>query len=188
MTPSSCLWSIEGVVSGDVLFIGNISFLTLPLPAAQAHTFWLPAGCKPTSSLEKIAASIFDFHSKNLWCDKDRADDRSLNVDLPAVGVEEVIPQRGIKRRRVGRGGGDGAEWWIQIRREGEHADLGMPFHWDKDEQLLERHGALVCPAVSTVTYLSDYGAPTVVFKVLSVRKRFECILTRTIRSAPLKV
>lgn len=168
--------------SSEIFLFPNTSSDCCLLYAAQAQTFWLPAGCKPTTSLEKIAASIFDFHAKNLWCDQDRVNDRSLNTNLPAVGneVREVTPHRGIKRPRLSRGGGDvkarddcsdvetGAEWWVQIRTEGEHADLGMPFHWDKDEQLLERRGALVYPAVSTVTYLGDNGAPTVVFKVLS--------------------
>ncbi|CAN0121109.1 unnamed protein product, partial [Hapterophycus canaliculatus] len=30
-----------------------------------------------------------------------------------------------------------GAEWWVQLREEGHHEDLGMPFHWDKDENLV---------------------------------------------------
>lgn len=59
-----------------------------------------------------------------------------------------------------------GAEWWIQIREEGHHANLGMPFHWDKDERLLEQVGVTICPMVSTVTYLTDHGAPTMVLEV----------------------
>ena len=39
-----------------------------------------------------------------------------------------------------------------------------IPPHWDKDEVLREETGLWVFPAVSTVTYLSDAGAPTAVF------------------------
>lgn len=59
-----------------------------------------------------------------------------------------------------------GAEWWVQVREEGHHSDLGMPFHWDKDEELMEQKGVVVCPAISTVTYLTDFGAPTAVLEV----------------------
>ncbi|CAN0469945.1 unnamed protein product, partial [Hapterophycus canaliculatus] len=33
-------------------------------------------------------------------------------------------------------------------------------------ENLVETNGVVVCPQVSTVTYLTDYGAPTVVLEV----------------------
>lgn len=73
----------------------------------------------------------------------------------------------GKKRPRCrGNGAKSGAEWWIQIREEGRHSNLGMPFHWDKDERLLEQQGEVVCPAISTVTYLTEEGAPTVVLEV----------------------
>ncbi|CAM9715028.1 unnamed protein product, partial [Ascophyllum nodosum] len=112
------------------------------------QTFWLPAGCKPTTSLEKIASSIFNFHANNLRRGEVGVNNGSLNTRGDHLGAES------------------GVEWWVQIRKEDYHADLGMPFHWDKDERLLELKGALVCPAVSTVTYLTDFGAPTVVFKL----------------------
>ena len=39
----------------------------------------------------------------------------------------------------------------------------GVSFHWDKDESLVDAYGVNVHPAVSTVTYLGDAGAPTFV-------------------------
>ena len=72
-----------------------------------------------------------------------------------------------------------GAEWWVQIRpsppKIGRYAMLddnpdeisktGISFHWDKDEDLPLLTGAsiFVFPHISTVTYLTDYGAPTMV-------------------------
>ena len=38
-------------------------------------------------------------------------------------------------------------------------------FHWDKDETLADVHGIKVYPQVSTVTYLSSVGAPTVILQ-----------------------
>ena len=72
-----------------------------------------------------------------------------------------------------------GAEWWVQIRpsppsvgRYSMHdpqpdgmSKTGISFHWDKDEDLrLLAGGSLyVHPYLSTVTYLTDLGAPTMV-------------------------
>ncbi|KAL1502995.1 hypothetical protein AB1Y20_011065 [Prymnesium parvum] len=58
-----------------------------------------------------------------------------------------------LARRRCG------AEFWVQRRAARED----IPFHWDKDEALREAAHVLVHPAVSTVTYLTHGGAPTVV-------------------------
>ena len=169
--------------SEDFFTNKKLSSTTFLTAENKAQTFWLPAGCKPTTSLEKIASSIFNFHANNLRRGEVGVNNGSLNVStFPANSNDTRIsePLVGHKRPRhlTGCSGdvetrGDhlgaesGVEWWVQIRKEDYHADLGMPFHWDKDERLLELKGALVCPAVSTVTYLTDFGAPTVVFKVL---------------------
>ena len=44
-------------------------------------------------------------------------------------------------------------------RQEGE----ALGFHWDRDEYHADNTGIQLCPLVATVTYLSDYGSPTVV-------------------------
>lgn len=78
-----------------------------------------------------------------------------------------------------------GAEWWVQIRpsppagrysmhasdaddnNDGEEdmAKTGISFHWDKDEdfRLLTGGSMYIHPHISTVTYLTDLGAPTMV-------------------------
>lgn len=163
----------------------------------QAETFWLPSDSDPTTSLEKIVKSIFDFHTRNLNQQQTRV---AAQPSLPPGRQRSARPAAlsdttrgdasddhplsiGHKRPRDGgvsckdcvRGEGypggeaeaeSGAEWWIQVREEDRHSDLGMPFHWDKDELFLEQKGLLVCPAVSTVTYLTRHGAPTVVLEV----------------------
>lgn len=55
-----------------------------------------------------------------------------------------------------------GAEWWAQVRHGG-HAEETIQFHWDTDEAAVEQHGVHLHPHLSTVTYLSDCGAPTLV-------------------------
>jgi hypothetical protein len=53
-----------------------------------------------------------------------------------------------------------GAEWWSQVI----HPDDDIGVHWDRDYGLEEEFGQHVYPYVGTATYLSDIGAPTVVF------------------------
>ena len=45
----------------------------------------------------------------------------------------------------------------------GNQAAETIRFHWDKDEDLVDEQGIAVFPHLSTVTYLTHYGAPTVV-------------------------
>ena len=56
-----------------------------------------------------------------------------------------------------------GVEFWTQ-----DGASLGA--HFDKDETAREKVGVIVTPHLATVTYLSDGGAPTVVFEGLTPR------------------
>ena len=63
-----------------------------------------------------------------------------------------------------------GAEWWAQVRQSGHHEE-GIQFHWDTDEVAVERHNVNVHPHLSTVTYLSDSGAPTLVLACRNARR-----------------
>ncbi len=74
-----------------------------------------------------------------------------------------------------------GAEWWVQIRpsppagrysqladandKDDDMGKTGISFHWDKDEdlRLLTGGSMYIHPHLSTVTYLTDLGAPTMV-------------------------
>ena len=58
------------------------------------------------------------------------------------------------------------AEFWTQRRRAGQ----SINWHWDKDEALRDSCGAIIHPAVSTVTYLTEGGAPTVLLEVRAGR------------------
>jgi hypothetical protein len=114
------------------------------------RTFWVPSsGFKPRCSLEKMALDVFQHHVKDTPYDASSS----------------------------------GAEWWVQLRpspeKTGRYAlygtddsqdpdekDLsktGISFHWDKDEDLRILCGGTtyVHPHVSTVTYLTAIGAPT---------------------------
>lgn len=55
-----------------------------------------------------------------------------------------------------------GAEWWTQFRQSSS-AGKTIQFHWDADEFGLDRHDVGIHPHLSTVTYLTDWGTPTLV-------------------------
>ena len=111
------------------------------------RTFWMPArGKEAGCSLEQFALDVFRHH-------------------VPEDAVYDPDTS--------------GAEWWVQIRpsppagRYAMHAaaDLddeisrqGIWFHWDKDEDLRQLMGGdttYIHPHLSTVTYLTPHGAPT---------------------------
>ena len=59
-----------------------------------------------------------------------------------------------------------GAEWWAQVRLGGGSRHEGIEYHWDVDEHLCDLPGGgglHVHPHLSTVTYLTDVGAPTLI-------------------------
>ena len=61
-------------------------------------------------------------------------------------------------------GGFAGAEWWVQRVRADEHTkQSSIGFHFDKDEGVASERGYMKMPVFSTVTYLTDDGAPTMV-------------------------
>lgn len=146
------------------------------LPSAQAETFWIPSDAQPSTTLEKIGKAIFDFHVANLPASTlhHRSPVSPGNKDRAANTPNsngKAKPGGQASDGEDGKSSGDekassGAEWWIQIREEGYHSDLGMPFHWDKDERLREATGVMKYPEVSTVTYLTEHGAPTMVLEV----------------------
>jgi hypothetical protein len=55
-----------------------------------------------------------------------------------------------------------GAEYW-SLCIDAEDDDVGL--HWDKDFALEAEHGENRTPAVATVTYLSEHGAPTIMLE-----------------------
>ena len=114
--------------------------------AFVGDSFWLGLDARPRCALEHLARAVFFAHARGCARRFDKAK--------------------------------TGAEWWVQLRRDtderaGERVNplnpdepnhpAGVSFHWDKDESLVDAYGVNVHPAVSTVTYLGDAGAPTFV-------------------------
>lgn len=125
--------------------------------ALMPRTFWMPAHGRrqPACTLEQFALDVFHHHVRK-------------KTTTTTTTVENYDPET------------SGAEWWVQIRPSppaGRYAVLhagadddddiskqGIWFHWDKDEDLRQLMGddtTYIHPHLSTVTYLSSHGAPT---------------------------
>lgn len=63
-----------------------------------------------------------------------------------------------------------GAEYWVQIVSGSE----GINFHYDKDESVASNKGIMLYPLVSSILYLTDIGAPTLIFNQTSIDGNFE--------------
>jgi hypothetical protein len=108
--------------------------------AAFVHggvSFWVGAGQKARCGLEELALTIFKHHT----------------------GTAKFDPHK------------SGVEWWVQVRRKdagtrvlrSSAAIQSIGMHWDKDEDLVDEQGINIHPHISTVTYLTTSGAPTLV-------------------------
>lgn len=77
-----------------------------------------------------------------------------------------------------------GAEWWVQ--KTDQNGKIG--FHYDKDEGEASIHSRMRHPVISTVTYLTDGGAPTMVFNMTTNgNEDFPTIPTQAYISFPKK-
>lgn len=119
----------------DVL-LQEVHMASWPLAASS---FWLPAGAAPRCALEALAASIFQLHAGD--------------------GLGHCY-----------NASSSGAEWWANVsdsdalqRPEGQGGYGKVALHFDKDEAIYASAGLFVHPLLSTVTYLCDEGAPTLV-------------------------
>ena len=106
--------------------------------APGRNTRWVPAiGPPPRCTIERLARAVFDLHAADL---------------LAGLGADE-------RERALAS---SGAEWWVQFRSSADEPDAqSIRFHFDRDEELAQRHGVDRNPFASTVTYLTDAGAPT---------------------------
>ncbi|KAG8465809.1 hypothetical protein KFE25_005379 [Diacronema lutheri] len=103
---------------------------------ATDSSFWVGADGAARTPLERFALDVWAFHMHGRT---------PAECDLARSGVE----------------------FWAQRRSSrSARAAQSINWHFDKDEALREAHGVFVHPHISTVTYLSDAGAPTVVMPV----------------------
>lgn len=141
-------WEAAGL--GDVIATGHNNALPLQLLAAVTEA--AAALVHETDESHKM----YKFNKRNTWflMLNDGARRRS-----PRSAVEAAIHEL----YDLVFGDADtpiiGAEWWIQE----QPMTAGIGFHYDKDEAFASEHMTMRFPEVSTVTYLGDAGAPTLI-------------------------
>ena len=136
-------------------------------------TFWLPChkmggrdgsagGEVGTTLLERVAAGIFEYHTRGLKAGFDY-DPRRSGAEFWTQVKDQQSSSIGGKGRGGGGGGGGG-------ERQGYSTSSGgVDIHYDKDEELATAAGLAIFPDISTVTYLDGSAAaaalaPTLVF------------------------
>lgn len=144
---------------GNLLFDCEVADFGL-LP----RSFWVPAagggaggttgGGGPRCFLERMALEVFRHHVP-----PPAASNGGFRYDPATSGAEWWVQLRpsppGTGRYSMLAGEGDG--------RDDDMTKSGISFHWDKDEDLRLATAMHVHPHISTVTYLTGLGAPTVV-------------------------
>lgn len=124
---------------------------------SAGQTFFLPANMKPRCALEGLAQSIFLKHTQHL-------EEGSYNPSQSGANwwtlVLDAEDEADAASKRNGNFDGDG---------EGDNNEPGddeVGLHFDADYELEEQtNDLLLHPRVATVTYLSSYGAPTMVLE-----------------------
>ena len=111
-------------------------------------SFILRADESPKNILESLAARIFKIHTRG-----------ASNFERSKSGCEWWVQVRALTSDDVEESKPGGGEDECEEELKGE----SIQFHWDKDEVMGAIHGVYLFPALSTVTYLTDAGAPTVV-------------------------
>ena len=109
-----------------------------------AKSSWLPRGASPRSPLEALAYGVLRAHTPD-----------ETPVDAVA-GAEYWVQIRG----------GNGEACGIRINKQSIEKGLGL--HFDKDERAHAERGEWHHPMLATATYLTDGGAPLVVFDTAS--------------------
>ena len=125
---------------------GHLDVLRRDACALVAHglggrTFWIARDELPRCSLEQFALEVLRFHEAQ----------NVVGASAATCDSETFL----------------GAEWWIQMRSvgSGEADDDGasIAFHFDCDEGTFSATGELIPPWLSTITYLGEAGAPTLI-------------------------
>lgn len=124
------------------------------------RTFWISANEQPRCSLEQMALEVLEFHSKRAAA---AADTDGLGGDDESfIGAEWWVQMRSVGTTHQEKEGEAGAA--SRSSCDGDDDDASsIAFHFDCDEGTFTATGELVPPWLSSITYLGDKGAPTLI-------------------------
>lgn len=119
--------------------------LVLARRAAGGSSWWIGIDETPRCALEAYAQRVLSWHARE--------------------GLALALSCGAQARARCG------SQFWVQVRPAAgadPPAASQIAFHFDRDEQLyLNTHNVFEPPFLSTVTYLSNVGAPTLVLPLV---------------------
>ena len=101
----------------------------------------------------KSIGTLKDYKYTTFWFGKDNEPKSFIEYIARNISLQDY--PNGFPDEYVG------FEWWMQIRDTKED----ITFHYDKDEGLCSAKSEYVYPMKSTITYLTNVGGPTAIFK-----------------------
>jgi hypothetical protein len=134
------------------------------VPLLRSHRDALPAALLQLLVAESATASKYEKTSRAKSLRHGKASTHWLPVSefaQPRTAIEATIARLYALDFPDGdpAGGIAGAEWWFQTRS----ANDTIGFHYDKDEGTASTEWYMKMPALSTVTYCTNSGAPTLI-------------------------
>jgi hypothetical protein len=124
--------------------------------------------CRSVGSWSGEEDSMMYGKKPTFWLDlQDDPEPRSYIEKALLHLRKEVVPRMFAHRKEQTIIGG---EWWVQVRDGSET----IGFHYDKDEAMASLQGIMKMPLVSTVTYLTDVGAPTLILNQTTIDGNME--------------
>jgi hypothetical protein len=142
------------------------------VPLVRAHGGVFPDGflalladeCRNSNGWEKTARdpNLKDSKAATNWASMAQIREPRGAAEMAMAILYEFAFPGGAEPE----GGIAGGEWWVQMRNSNEN----IGFHVDKDEGIASEEQWMKMPVLSTVTYLTDVGGPTLVLNQSSNR------------------
>lgn len=159
---------------GVYVFFALLSIMSVVSEPRKRQLLWGVENAVPDDLLSSLSSESSKVHQ---WTKSSpsliHGKHRTFWFDLksnPRLCIEHAILTLRENIRDEMLGGGHtikdivGAEWWVQIKGISQ----GISFHFDKDEGLASTEGKMLHPLLSTVTYLTSVGAPTLIFDMVT--------------------
>lgn len=124
--------------------------------------------CRAVGSWSGEEESFMHGKKPTFWLDLTGGPEPRNYIEKAVLALrKEVMPRIYSHRKEQTIVGG---EWWVQVR-DGKEA---IGFHYDKDEAMASIQGKMKMPLVSTVTYLTSIGAPTLILNQTTIDGNME--------------
>ena len=113
----------------------------------------LKTDCKKLEDIVKSNCILKQGKYNTFWLDKDAEPDTLIEYIVKKISYLDF--PNGFPDNYAGM------EWWSQVRETNEN----ITFHYDKDEAKCTEKKIYNFPLKSTITYLTNIGGPTTIFK-----------------------